>query len=732
MKKKSMAKRMLSVLIACLLVMSFGTNVFAATIEDLQDGVTVLTEGATDVTYNVGEGKVLALVGSADKENPVIFKNCNFNLSGKTMSPGKVDGISYANGETYTKLLIGGNIQFDNCTIVSENGQRSKTSGNDACIYIGGSGDVVFHDTTISGTDYFGQFFALYYDANVTINGGEISTTGNRGGWSYAMYGSAILNLNGTTMRATGMQPGGSNVNAFYSGDLRTNYDAINITDSTIDFSDNNGGGFAINRVNIHVDGSKIMVNDNAGNATNSGVWYVTDSELTMSGNRTHGFSHIYSEMKDSTLTIEHNGYAGFYLQSGNASYQNCNVNIRCNGESSLSYSAGDVWLNGHTLSFKDCDSVWLGAVGRTGQVTSDNCDNFVAYDLYENKLKSNTSAVLSGIELDGQDEHVLFLNPELSFDYARGDTEGKDGNSNDDDLFADVAKEVVIGKDTAKIGSLTTAQLSHHEYDWANGEITDAATADTYGVVRYACKDACADYIGRTQEHTSGLDCRGVYVYAPLCGLAFDDNVDDNSVSNMPNAQDKIAYNTAAASPESDPVRAGYAFTGWYTDPACTQKADLSAALTANWTTVYAGWAEQTEISVMKVWDDQDNKDGIRPESVTVVLLADGQETAHTVTLRAENNWKGVFSGINKYDENGKEIAYTVSEEAVKGYMCQITGDAETGFVLTNQHVPEAEQPDTGDYANTTLLFTIVGVLLFAAAAGTVLLLVRRRESKE
>lgn len=145
---------------------------------------------------------------------------------------------------------------------------------------------------------------------------------------------------------------------------------------------------------------------------------------------------------------------------------------------------------------------------------------SFVAYDLYENKLKSNTESVLTGVELSAQDAHMLFLNPELDFDYARGNTEGEEGSSNDDDLFADVAKETVIGKDTAKIGSLTTAQLSHHEYDWMNGEITDAATEDTYGVVRYACKDACTDYLGRTEEHPDGFDCRGVYVYAPLCGL--------------------------------------------------------------------------------------------------------------------------------------------------------------------------------------------------------------------
>lgn len=205
MKKNSKMKKLLSLLMTCLVVMSLGVSAFAAGTAEIADGVTVLKEGATDVTYNVGEGKVIALVGSADEQNPVVFKDCTFNLSGKTMSPGRVDGLTYAVGETYTKLLMGGNIRFENCTFVSENGVRSSTGGNDVCMYIG-SGNIVFDGSEIKGADYVGQFFGLFYDANVTLNNSTIATTGNTGGWSYAMYGTSVLNLNGSTMTATGMK----------------------------------------------------------------------------------------------------------------------------------------------------------------------------------------------------------------------------------------------------------------------------------------------------------------------------------------------------------------------------------------------------------------------------------------------------------------------------------------------------------------------------------------------
>ena len=43
-----------------------------------------------------------------------------------------------------------------------------------------------------------------------------------------------------------------------------------------------------------------------------------------------------------------------------------------------------------------------------------------------------------------------------------------------------------------------------------------------------------------------------------------------------------------------SDPFRAGYVFTGWYTDAACTKIADLSAGITKD-VTFYAGWTQDS-----------------------------------------------------------------------------------------------------------------------------------------
>src|SRR5699024_4789241 len=97
----------------------------------------------------------------------------------------------------------------------------------------------------------------------------------------------------------------------------------------------------------------------------------------------------------------------------------------------------------------------------------------------------------------------------------------------------------------------------------------------------------------------------------------------------------------------------------------------------------------EQTSMNVVKAWDDADNQDDIRSESVTVKLLADDEETDKTIELNADNNWQADFTELDVYAD-GKTIEYTIEEVAVKGYEVVQTGTSEDGYVLTNKHMPE------------------------------------------
>ena len=186
------------------------------------------------------------------------------------------------------------------------------------------------------------------------------------------------------------------------------------------------------------------------------------------------------------------------------------------------------------------------------------------------------------------------------------------------------------------------------------------------------------------TEEHEWSYDCDGTYVYAPLVGLHFEANAYDedgndvsDTVKNMPEDQTTISFSGTASS-VSNPTRAGYIFAGWYLDEDCTEAFDFSTNLNACWTVVYAKWIKVIDIYVTKVWEDSDNKDGIRPGSITVELYADGRATGNTLVLSSDNDWSGAFKDQVQYNEDGELINYTISEVSVSGYTTTISG----GFV--------------------------------------------------
>ena len=101
----------------------------------------------------------------------------------------------------------------------------------------------------------------------------------------------------------------------------------------------------------------------------------------------------------------------------------------------------------------------------------------------------------------------------------------------------------------------------------------------------------------------------------------------------------------------------------------------------------------EVTEVSVTKAWDDGNDRAEQRPESITVALLADGEEVK-TFVLDADNEWQHTFTQLPRYRDQGVEIVYTVEEvlpegqTAVKGYFPPVTtGDAAEGFTITNRY---------------------------------------------
>ena len=135
----------------------------------------------------------------------------------------------------------------------------------------------------------------------------------------------------------------------------------------------------------------------------------------------------------------------------------------------------------------------------------------------------------------------------------------------------------------------------------------------------------------------------------------------------------------------------------------------------------------ERTIVSGTKTWDDANDQDGKRPNSIKVILnkTVDGVTTKVEVKeVTKQDNWRYAFN-LPKY-ENGKVIVYSIDEEDVPGYTKTINGHN-----LKNTHIPA---PKTSKKPKSTLAktglaetsTTLLGTMLLALA-----MLFRRKSTK-
>ena len=91
----------------------------------------------------------------------------------------------------------------------------------------------------------------------------------------------------------------------------------------------------------------------------------------------------------------------------------------------------------------------------------------------------------------------------------------------------------------------------------------------------------------------------------------------------------------------------------------------------------------EKKNILVHIIWNDVDNNDGKRPESVSIEILGNGKKVDETFVTK-KDDWKFSFENLPKF-QDGKEIVYTIKQKAIKGYETEIYG-----FDVTNTHTLE------------------------------------------
>lgn len=113
----------------------------------------------------------------------------------------------------------------------------------------------------------------------------------------------------------------------------------------------------------------------------------------------------------------------------------------------------------------------------------------------------------------------------------------------------------------------------------------------------------------------------------------------------------------------------------------------DANSFLVSSYTKV--GLSRYT-ISVDKTWNDFNDNDGYRPDSVTVRLYDDNGDTGSFVVLSEENEWKAEFEHVELMHSDGTPKNFTFVEDVPEHYAAsvktEITEDSLIGHI-TNTH---------------------------------------------
>lgn len=136
-----------------------------------------------------------------------------------------------------------------------------------------------------------------------------------------------------------------------------------------------------------------------------------------------------------------------------------------------------------------------------------------------------------------------------------------------------------------------------------------------------------------------------------------------------------------------------------------------------------------------IKTWDDNNNAEGVRPESITLHLYANGTEVGTTTATEA-GGWAYSFGEQAAVDTNGNAITYTVTEDPVEDYTTSIaapvTEDGKIVINVTNTYKGKSESSgaavETGDDSHM-MLWAFLTAASLAAFAGS--LICRKRKYK-
>ena len=236
--------------------------------------------------------------------------------------------------------------------------------------------------------------------------------------------------------------------------------------------------------------------------------------------------------------------------------------------------------------------------------------------------------------------------------------------------------KSLNIPKSVKKLGYYIVYNCFHVAYIKIEAPSQLEETADTSaGVFEPSCNTNvyCEPRLERLLDHWHGHE-------------SFITTVDVTLVDGDKRDQKKIKYGADITALDKDkPIKPGYNFTGWYTDPACKNRyPDAQLFTNINGTTLYAGWEFDPNALVCH---------SLTVTGGTVTVKYDDSDVTNTLTVTPDE-----ATGKKTYDvPDGATVTVTLDKTAVPN-----------GKVFDSWSTGEFSLPTGQDYKAENITFTM------------------------
>jgi pilin isopeptide linkage protein/uncharacterized repeat protein (TIGR01451 family) len=110
--------------------------------------------------------------------------------------------------------------------------------------------------------------------------------------------------------------------------------------------------------------------------------------------------------------------------------------------------------------------------------------------------------------------------------------------------------------------------------------------------------------------------------------------------------------------------------------------------------------------ITVTKTWADENDKDSVRPEKISVYLFA-GDKIIDKKVIGAAERWTCLFDKLPVFNSDGSTIQYRVVEGAIAKYYARYTAGLDSVNII-NTHTPEVFKGEDGSQTMVVMDFVV------------------------